>query len=113
METKEKKVLNIRYRDSGVITLRNTGVIMFVAAGLCLLIGIFIPVFSGGEVTAIAVCLLASFFPLLFFGAACTGLSSIAKTALYQKSALESRYEFWDMEKKGAFPESEGENKSE
>jgi hypothetical protein len=67
METKEKKVLNIRYRDSGVKTLSGTGVIMFVAAALCLLLGVFMLTSDNGDVTSIAVYLLASFFPLLFF----------------------------------------------
>jgi hypothetical protein len=43
MESKGKKVLKFRYRDSGVITLRNAGNVMFVAAGLCLLIGELMP----------------------------------------------------------------------
>jgi hypothetical protein len=46
--------------------------------------------------------LLGTFFPIgvasLFAGAVCTGLSSIAKTALYKRIILEQEYLFSEIE---------------
>ncbi|MDR1091928.1 MAG: hypothetical protein LBL79_12710 [Prevotella sp.] len=111
METKEKKLLKLFYRDSGVKTLEGIGVMMFIIGGLCIFVGVVMLLSDDGD-TVIAVGLLASLFPFLFFGAVCTGLSSIAKTALYQRTVMESQYEFRDTEKDGFMPKSTSESKS-
>jgi hypothetical protein len=87
---------------------------MFIFGGLAVFIGGIMLMSEEGN-NAIATDLLASFFVFLFFGAICWGLSTIARTALYQRIIMESQYEFWDVEKKGNIPEEKtgSENKNE
>jgi hypothetical protein len=111
METKEKKLLKLSYRGSCVKTLEGIGAMVFIIGGISVFIGFIMLLLtddSGDRV--IAVYLLASFPPLLILGVICSGLSSIAKTALYQRIIMESEYEFWDIEKKGEIPEDKPES---
>jgi hypothetical protein len=53
---------------------------------------------SGGKSALLAASMAGKCFPLGFIsllaGAVCTGLSSIAKTALYKRAILEEQYRF-------------------
>jgi hypothetical protein len=111
----DKQELKINYDGSGVKILYGFGVFFFIAGVIALLvavIGWFSHLgnsgssYSADEATALVGASLAgTFFPigiaLLFAGAVCIGLSSIVKTALYQRTVLESQYEFLDIKNFG------------
>jgi hypothetical protein len=113
LKTMEKKELIVNYEGSGVKTLSGFGVFFYVIGSLALLTAIIGGVLylqntgsssSSDEADAIlGVSLASAFFPLgllsFFFGAVCSGLSNIAKTAFYKRAILEQQYDFLDRSK--------------
>jgi hypothetical protein len=103
MKTQE---LFVSYRGSGVKTLNGFGVFFFVIGSLALLTAIIggtvylvnIGSYYSSDEALVGASLAGAFFPVscvsLFAGAVCTGLSSIAKVALYKRIILEQQYFF-------------------
>jgi hypothetical protein len=104
----EKKELIVSYEGSGVKTLSGFGVFFYLIGSLAFLTaiiggGLYLQnigsSYSSDQSEALlGVSLASTFFPLglllFFFGVVCTGLSSIAKTALYKRTILEQQYDF-------------------
>lgn len=96
----EKKEIKVYYSGSGVRTLKDTGTFLFVIAvisAIMALVGLIISADDpeiGMSITTTSAYL---FFVCLIGGAICKGLSSIAKTALYKRTILESEYYFIDQ----------------
>jgi hypothetical protein len=97
----EKKKIKVSYEDSGVKTLNGFGVFFFVAGTIALVVAVIgglVYLGSDGEPALGGASLAGALFPagisLFAAGAVCTGLSSIARTALYKRMILEYQYDF-------------------
>jgi ABC-type antimicrobial peptide transport system permease subunit len=94
MDEIEKQKVMINYKGSGVKTLSRFGVFFFIIGIIAAIIAAigFLRYLTNAD-TSTGLSLASSFFPtaigLLASAAVCTGLSSIAKTALYKRILLE------------------------
>lgn len=100
MEPVEKTTIKINFEGSGVKTLTGLGD-MFLALALFCLLGCVITLlsymtaYSSQEALYLTLIttFLTSFIGLLTAYAICIGLSSIARTALYQRMIIEQKYD--------------------
>jgi len=101
----EKKKIQFSYASSGVNTLSGFGAFFIIIGFISLIVGIIgliwylseIDSRGGSDVgTALALMSNSIYIALASFisGAICRGLSTIARTSLYQRYVLETEYEF-------------------
>ncbi|WP_298649010.1 hypothetical protein [uncultured Proteiniphilum sp.] len=96
----EKKEIKVYYSGSGVQTLKGTGTFLFVLtfiSAITALVGLVVSA-GGSEIgVSLTTTSVYLFFVCLIGGSICKGLSSIAKTALYKRTILETEYYFIDQ----------------
>ena len=93
----EKIDVRVNYKNSGVSTLKTTGIVLIVLGVISSLVAVisFLNMMKD-EITDGAI-LGVSFASAIFFytfGAISIGLSGIARSLLYQRMALEEKYYF-------------------
>jgi ABC-type transport system involved in multi-copper enzyme maturation permease subunit len=96
----EKEKIVVNYSVSGVKTLNGLGLFLLVVGVVALFVALILAiVFIASEYSksgAIATALSFSITGATAFvsGAACLGLSNIARTALFKRTVLEHQYDF-------------------
>jgi hypothetical protein len=90
----ERQEVVVNYANSGVITMKGFGILFIGMGVLSVAVALVVLLASEGNLLGISASL--SMLAIGFFaaGAICLGLSSIAKTALYQRTLLEQQYHF-------------------
>lgn len=102
MDSNGKQKVVFNYKNSGVKTLNGFGVFFYVIGIIAAAITVIAFLAYLGDMDSSSgetgLSLASSFFPVTIgsfvSGAVCTGLSNIARTALYKRLLLEEKYLF-------------------
>ncbi|MCL2597269.1 MAG: hypothetical protein FWD66_06375 [Paludibacter sp.] len=106
----DRKTIYLDYSNSGVKTLNGFGIFFLVIGAISTMVTLVgfimylvnMDSWSGKDNAMTGISLASLFFPIAIssfaFGTICKGLSTIAKTALYKRAALQEEYDF--IEKK-------------
>jgi hypothetical protein len=98
------KKIKIYYEGSGVKTLSGFATLSYIlgSIGTCVSLILLLTCINNSSDREVGIAVISVIFPvsifLFCFGGICSGVSSIARTALYKRLVLEQEYEFYEEE---------------